>query len=143
MSSFEKDRYISIKEIGGPICDIKVLNSLQDKNFLDFYKNFSEIVNVKNTDVTRENANMNSNTPSGMMMKIASESSKEYTDKYLIKNKKVLECLKNNLLHIHDKDYYPTRSLTCIHYPLDKMLKNGIVLVVINKITTDKPIRSY
>lgn len=125
MSSFEKDRYISIKEIGGPICDIKVLNSLQDKNFLDFYKNFSEIVNVKNTDVTRENANMNSNTPSGMMMKIASESSKEYTDKYLIKNKKVLECLKNNLLHIHDKDYYPTRSLTCIHYPLDKMLKNG------------------
>ena len=79
------------------------------------YKHFNEIVNVENTYITRENANMNSNTPSGMMMKIASESSKEYTDRFLIKNKKVLYCIKNNLLHIHDKDYYPTRSLTCIH----------------------------
>ena len=30
---------------------------------------FMEIVNIKNNDVTRENANMNADTPAGMMMK--------------------------------------------------------------------------
>ena len=35
---------------------------------------FLEIINIKNNDVTRENANMNADTPAGMMMKFASES---------------------------------------------------------------------
>ena len=34
---------------------------------------FLDIVNIKNNDVTRENANMNADTPAGMMMKFASE----------------------------------------------------------------------
>ena len=33
--------------------------------------------------------------------------------------------MKNNLLHIHDKDYYPTKSLTCVQHPLDKILQHG------------------
>ena len=37
---------------------------------------FLDIVNVKNNDITRENANMNADTPAGMMMKFASESTK-------------------------------------------------------------------
>lgn len=37
---------------------------------------FLDIVNIKNNDVTRENANMNADTPAGMMMKFASESTK-------------------------------------------------------------------
>ena len=36
---------------------------------------FLDIVNIKNNDVTRENANMNADTPAGMMMKFASETS--------------------------------------------------------------------
>ena len=32
---------------------------------------FLEIINIKNNDVTRENANMNADTPAGMMMKFA------------------------------------------------------------------------
>ena len=31
----------------------------------------------------------------------------------------------HNYLHIHDKDYYPTKSLTCVQHPLDKILNNG------------------
>ena len=34
---------------------------------------FLEIINIKNNDVTRENANMNADTPAGMMMKFSSE----------------------------------------------------------------------
>ena len=31
----------------------------------------------------------------------------------------------SNYLHIHDKDYYPTKSLTCVQHPLDHILKYG------------------
>ena len=44
---------------------------------------FLEIINIKNNDVTRENANMNADTPAGMMMKFASESTKPFVDDYL------------------------------------------------------------
>ena len=37
---------------------------------------FLEIINIKSNDVTRENANMNADTPAGMMMKFASETTK-------------------------------------------------------------------
>ena len=30
-----------------------------------------------------------------------------------------------NLLHIHDKDYYPSKSLTCLQHPINKMLSDG------------------
>lgn len=97
----------------------------KDKNnFLNGYKHFSEIVDTKSTDITKENANINACVPAGMMMRFASESTKVYTDEFLL-DKTVLKAVRDNLLHIHDKDYYPTRSLTCIHYPLDKMLKYG------------------
>lgn len=37
----------------------------------------------------------------------------------------VLEAVHNNYLHIHDKDYYPTKSLTCVQHPLDRILSCG------------------
>ena len=45
---------------------------------------FLEIINIKNNDVTRENANMNADTPAGMMMKFASETNKPFVDDYLL-----------------------------------------------------------
>ena len=33
--------------------------------------------------------------------------------------------MKGNYLHIHDKDYYPTKSLTCVQHPLDRILTHG------------------
>ncbi|MBR1916986.1 MAG: anaerobic ribonucleoside triphosphate reductase [Bacteroidaceae bacterium] len=86
--------------------------------------NFFDIINAKNNDVTRENANMNADSPAGMMMKFASESTKPFVDDYLL-SEESREAVKNNLLHIHDKDYYPTKSLTCVQYPLDKILQHG------------------
>ena len=85
---------------------------------------FLEIVEAKSNDVTRENANMNADTPAGMMMKFASETTKPFVDDYLL-SEDTLWAVKNNYLHIHDKDYYPTKSLTCIQHPLDKILEHG------------------
>lgn len=85
---------------------------------------FQEIIDAQATEITRENANMNADTPAGMMMKFASESTKSYVDECLL-SEEVKEAVKNNYIHIHDKDYYPTKSLTCIQHPLDKILEEG------------------
>ncbi|MDE6272727.1 MAG: anaerobic ribonucleoside triphosphate reductase [Muribaculaceae bacterium] len=85
---------------------------------------FLEIIEAKNNDITRENANMNADSPAGMMMKFASETTKPFVDDYLLSSE-AKTALRNNYIHIHDKDYYPTKSLTCVQHPLDKILKNG------------------
>ena len=85
---------------------------------------FLEIIETKSNDITRENANMNADTPAGMMMKFSSETTKPFVDDYLL-TEEVKNAVRQGYLHIHDKDYYPTKSLTCVQHPLDKILKNG------------------
>ena len=85
---------------------------------------FQEIIDAQATEITRENANMNADTPAGMMMKFASESTKSYVDECMLSDD-VKEAVQKNYIHVHDKDYYPTKSLTCIQHPLDKILEEG------------------
>jgi ribonucleoside-triphosphate reductase len=84
----------------------------------------TDIVAAKKNDITRENANMNADTPAGMMMKVASERTKEYVDEFLLSDD-VRKLVDDNILHVHDKDYYPTKSLTCLQHPVDKLLNEG------------------
>lgn len=84
----------------------------------------TDIVAAKKNDITRENANMNADTPAGMMMKVASERTKEYVDEFLLSDD-VRKLIDDNILHVHDKDYYPTKSLTCLQHPVDKLLNEG------------------
>ena len=85
---------------------------------------FQEIINIKSNDITRENANMNADTPAGMMMKFASETTKPFVDDFLL-GEEILDAVQNSYIHIHDKDYYPTKSLTCCQHPLNQILQNG------------------
>ena len=87
---------------------------------------FLEIIEAKSNDITRENANMNADSPAGMMMKFASETTKPFVDDYLL-SPEAREAVNAGYIHIHDKDYYPTKSLTCVQHPLDKILKNGFI----------------
>lgn len=87
---------------------------------------FLEIIEAKSNDITRENANMNADSPAGMMMKFASETTKPFVDDYLL-SQEARDAVRNGYLHIHDKDYYPTKSLTCVQHPLDRILKYGFV----------------
>lgn len=86
---------------------------------------FLEIIETKSNEITRENANMNADTPAGMMMKFASETTKPFVDDYLL-DPKAKEAIQSNYIHVHDKDYYPTKSLTCVQHPLNKILQNGL-----------------
>jgi len=87
-------------------------------------RKFMSIISGENKEVLTENANMNSETPSGLMYKLASETSKEFTATCLL-SEEAREAVEGNYIHIHDMDYYPTKSLTCLQHPLDKILKNG------------------
>ena len=87
---------------------------------------FLEIIEAKNNDITRENANMNTDSPAGMMMKFASETTKPFVDDYLLSSE-ARDAIRNGYLHVHDKDYYPTKSLTCVQHPLDRILTRGFI----------------
>ena len=90
-------------------------------------KLFESIINVEKNDVTRDNANMNADTPAGMMMKFSAETTKPFVDKYILSDD-VKEAVDNNYIHIHDKDYYLTKSFTCLQHPLDRIFESGFRL---------------
>ncbi|MDR0978505.1 MAG: anaerobic ribonucleoside triphosphate reductase [Lachnospiraceae bacterium] len=85
---------------------------------------FLEIIETKSNDITRENANMNADTPAGMMMKFSSETTKPFVDDFLLSTE-ARKAHQGGYIHIHDKDYYPTKSLTCLQHPLNKLLEGG------------------
>ena len=91
------------------------------------YAVYREISNAVKNDITKENANMASETPAGMMMKYSSEVTKAFTKSELL-DKTTWQAVEDNILHIHDLDYYPTRSLTCLHHPLDRIIKTGFTV---------------
>lgn len=82
------------------------------------------IVAIDKNDVNLSNANMSSHTPAGQMMTFASEVTKDYTYKYLLP-KKFAEAHQLGDIHIHDLDYYPTKTTTCIQYDLDDLFERG------------------
>ena len=89
-----------------------------------FLQTYHELVEIEDTDLKNDNANMNGDTPAGQMMKFASVNTNDYTDGYLI-NPKYVEAHNKGLIHIHDKDYYPTKTTTCVQYDMSKLFKNG------------------
>lgn len=85
---------------------------------------FLDIIGTENNEITRENANMNADTPAGMMMKFASETTKPFVKDFLL-SEDTLNAMEEGYIYPHDLDYYPTKSLTCLQHPLDKILKEG------------------
>ena len=88
------------------------------------YEMYMGIVNTIANEITKENANMNAETPAGMMMKFASETSKSFVMDMLV-SEVTRDYIKSNYIHMHDADYYPTKSLTCLQHPLDRILQDG------------------
>ena len=80
------------------------------------------IVAIDKNDVNLSNANMSSHTPAGQMMTFASEVTKDYTYKYLLP-KRFAEAHQLGDIHIHDLDYYPTKTTTCIQYDMDDLFE--------------------
>lgn len=99
------------------------------------------IVAIDKNDINLSNANMSSHTPAGQMMTFASEITKDYTYKYLLP-KVFSEAHQLGDIHIHDLDYYPTKTTTCIQYDLDDLFERGFHTKN-GSIRTPQSIQSY
>lgn len=99
------------------------------------------IVAIDKNDVNLSNANMSSHTPAGQMMTFASEVTKDYTYKYLLP-KRFAEAHRLGDIHIHDLDYYPTKTTTCIQYDLEDLFERGF-RTKNGSIRTPQSIQSY
>ncbi len=82
------------------------------------------IVAIEKNDINLSNANMSSHTPAGQMMTFASEVTKDYAYKYLV-GVRYARAHKNGDIHIHDLDYYPTKTTTCTQYDLEDLFNRG------------------
>ena len=72
----------------------------------------------------RENANVDGDTAMGTMLQYGSTISKEFAKSYLMK-KKFAEAHDNGDIHIHDMDFLPMGTTTCMQIELDRLFKNG------------------
>lgn len=82
------------------------------------------IVTIEANDTNLENANMSAFTPSGQMMTFAREVTKDYTRKYLL-SPRFARAHANGDIHIHDLDYYPTKTTTCLQYDIEDLYERG------------------
>ena len=127
--------------------------SLQKKGYEDVYKHFSEYRERRNQsrllfsdekklhkflktieglglksanedNNKRENANVDGDTAMGTILQYGSTVSKEFAKTYLMKHK-FSEAHDSGAIHIHDMDFLPMGTTTCMQIELDKLFKNG------------------
>jgi len=75
------------------------------------------------SDVKRENANINGDSAMGAMLKFGSEGAKQFYDIYVL-NPKHAQAHRDGDIHIHDLDFY-TLTTTCCQIDLLELFRNG------------------
>ena len=75
-------------------------------------------------DSKRDNANVDGNTAMGTMLQYGSTISKEFAKSYLI-NSKYSVLHDSGQIHIHDMDFLPMGTTTCMQIDLPKIFESG------------------
>lgn len=91
----------------------RLMQTLKDITFSD----------AADSDIKRENANVNGNTAMGTMLKYGSESSKQAYEAFML-NPKHAEAHRRGDIHIHDLDFYGLTT-TCTQIDLTKLFTGG------------------
>ena len=78
---------------------------------------------AKDSDIKRENANIDGDTAMGTMLKYGSVSAKEYYEMYVLEPKHA-KAHRDGDIHIHDLDFY-TLTTTCTQIDLKKLFSDG------------------
>lgn len=81
------------------------------------------ILQAKDSDLKRDNANINGDSPMGAMLQYGANSAKEYNLTYLV-NPDIAELHRSGWIHIHDLDFYAWTT-TCTQIELRKLFKDG------------------
>ena len=142
----KNDKFISIEHIQDLI-----EKELLRQNYVDVYDSFSSYRNRRNEsrrifiskqhkflkaieqlnqkeaiedDAKRENANVDGNSPMGMMLQFGSTVSKEFAKAYQMSTD-FYEAHDSGQIHIHDMDFLPMGTTTCNQIDLKKLFENG------------------
>ena len=91
----------------------KLMNGYNDLLFAD----------SKDVDLKRDNANINTDAPMGIMLKLGTEGAKCYADHFALPEQ-YAEADRDNYIHIHDKDF-SFITFNCCQIDLGKLLKGG------------------
>ncbi|MBR5545532.1 MAG: anaerobic ribonucleoside triphosphate reductase [Clostridia bacterium] len=88
-------------------------------------KTFEDITykDAIDSDIKRENANINGDTAMGAMLKFGSEGSKQFYEMYVL-DPRFAKAHREGDIHIHDLDFY-TLTTTCCQIDLLDLFKNG------------------
>lgn len=91
----------------------------------DIMKTYEQLTfsDAKDSNVKRENANVNADTAMGTMLKYGSEGAKKFYQMFVLK-KEHADAHKNGDIHIHDLDFL-TLTTTCCQIDLIKLFKDG------------------
>lgn len=81
------------------------------------------VLQARDSDLKRDNANINGDSPMGAMLQYGANTAKEYNLEYLI-DPKIAQLHRDGWLHIHDLDFYAWTT-TCTQIELRKLFKNG------------------
>ena len=138
---FADDTEISVEEIQD-----EVENALMHSRFTDVareyvrYRQLHEIrrksndalmeeyndllfTDPKDMDLKRDNANINTDAPMGIMLKLGTEGAKSYVYNYFL-DPEVSKACKDGILHYHDADF-SLITFNCCQCRLSKILKDG------------------
>ena len=99
---------------------------VDDKRMHKFLKTIEGLglKSASEDDTKRENANVDGDTAMGTMLQYGSTVSKEFAKSYLMK-KKFADAHDNGDIHIHDMDFIPMGTTTCMQIELDRLFKKG------------------
>ncbi|MBQ8556318.1 MAG: anaerobic ribonucleoside triphosphate reductase, partial [Clostridia bacterium] len=88
-------------------------------------RTFEDIVfkDAIDSDIKRENANINGDTAMGSMLKFGSEGAKQFYETYVM-DPRFAQAHREGDIHIHDMDFY-TLTTTCCQIELKTLFKGG------------------
>ncbi|MDO5569164.1 MAG: anaerobic ribonucleoside triphosphate reductase [bacterium] len=144
-------RHSGQKTIGIEVIQNIIEEQLMNLNYKDVYEKYSnyrekrnnsrEILNKRmlglvkvaenlgfkdsgEENLKRENANVDGDTAMGTMLQFGSSFSKEFAKSYLIKDS-YAEAHDMGYIHIHDMDFIPMGTTTCLQIDLNDLFKDG------------------
>ena len=92
------------------------------KNLMNLYNDIM-FTDSADRDFKRENANINTDTPMGIMLKIGTEGTKYFIDNYILPDE-IHAAESHGWIHIHDKDFSMI-TFNCCQIDLLKVLHGG------------------
>ncbi|MNU39864.1 Anaerobic ribonucleoside-triphosphate reductase [compost metagenome] len=98
--------------------------STQDHILDEVIKLGEDIVDSRDLEMLRENANLNGESFSGKMSKFGSEYAKWYANHFIMPSQ-LVQAIQDNIVYVHDLDQYAIGTTNCIFIPFGKLLRQG------------------